>query len=141
MRTYRTWMFFAPSKFRQRAKVWKIGVSKTSGQIQIKIHLQNPSQELPAPSKAPKQDLKDIVLITHSKSRQRVKFQKIGVSTTCNHIQIKNKIPKHSQKPPLQTKSPNKELKDIDILCTLKIKMTIQNFDHGSIKDQLPYQN
>ena len=42
-----------------------MGVSKGSNHIQIKIKMQNPSQEPPAPTKAPNQDLKDLdVLFT-----------------------------------------------------------------------------
>ena len=37
-----------------------MGVSKTSDHIQIKIKMANPSQEPPAPSKAPNEDLKDM---------------------------------------------------------------------------------
>ena len=53
-------MFFVASKSRERAKFWIMGVSKTSDYIQIKIKMPNPSQEPPAPSKAPNEDLKDM---------------------------------------------------------------------------------
>merc|ERR1711954_597101 len=48
-----------PSKSRQRAKTGNMGKSKTSAHIQMKIKIPNPSQEPPASSKAPYQDLKD----------------------------------------------------------------------------------
>ena len=51
-----------------------------------------------------------------------------------DHIQIKIKMPNPSQEPPASSKAPNKDLKDIDVLCTLKIKMENQNSDHGCIK-------
>ena len=58
-------MFFAPSKYGYRAKIGIMVVSKTSDCIQIKIKMANPSQESPASSKAPNQDLKDMdVLFT-----------------------------------------------------------------------------
>ena len=76
-------MFFAPAKSRERAKIWIMGESKTSDYIQVKIKMLNPSQEPPASSKAP-----------------------------------------------------NEDLKDMDVLCTFKIKIESQNFDHGCIKDQ-----
>merc|ERR1711954_96280 len=60
IRTLRTYMSFAPSKSRQRAKIRNIGVAKTSDHIQIKIKLPNPSQEPPASSKAPNQNIKDM---------------------------------------------------------------------------------
>ena len=48
--------------FRNRKKViiWIMVVSKTSDHIHIKIKIPNPSQEPPAPSKAPNEDLKDM---------------------------------------------------------------------------------
>ena len=49
-------MFFALSKSRYRHK---IGVSRTNDHIHIKIKIANPSQEPPASSKAPNEDLKD----------------------------------------------------------------------------------
>ena len=53
-------MFFAPSDSKYLAKIWNKGISKTSDHIQIKIKMPNPSQEPPASSKAPNEDLKDI---------------------------------------------------------------------------------
>ena len=53
-------MFFAPSKSRYRAKIQFMAVSKTSNHIQIKKKMPNPSQEPPASSKAPNEDLKDM---------------------------------------------------------------------------------
>ena len=52
-------MFFAASKWRLRANIRNMGVSKTIGHIQIKIKMLNPSQETPASSKAKYQNLKD----------------------------------------------------------------------------------
>ena len=53
-------MFFAPSKSRERAKIWINGILKTSDYIQIKIKMPNPSKKPPASSKAPIQDLEDM---------------------------------------------------------------------------------
>merc|ERR1711954_589286 len=39
------------------------------------------------------------------------------------------------------SKAPNQDLKDMDVLCTFKIKIQSQNSDHGYIKDQQPYPN
>ena len=88
MMTQRTWMFFAPSKSRQRAKIWNISVSKTSDHIQIKIKMPNPSQEPPESSKAQSQDLKEI-----------------------------------------------------NVLCTLKIKINSHHSGHLYIKERQPYLN
>ena len=86
IRTWRTWMFLAPSKSNKRAKFWIIGVSKTSDHILINIKIQNPSQEPQASSKAPKQDLKNMdVLCTYKINIERVKIKNIVVTKTTGH--------------------------------------------------------
>ena len=59
----------------------------------------------------------------------------MGKLKTGEHIQIKIKIPNPSQELSASTKAPNEDLKDMDILCTFKIKLDSQNLDHGCIKD------
>ena len=61
----------------------------------------------------------------------------MSVSETRNHIQIMIKMPNPSQEPPASSKDPNEELKDMDVLCTFKIKMESQNLDHGCISDHI----
>ena len=63
------------------------------------------------------------------------------VSKTSDNIQIKIKMPNQSQESPVSSKSPNEELKDMDVLCNFKIKIESQNLEHGFFKDQLPYSN
>ena len=65
----------------------------------------------------------------------------MGISKTSEHIQIKIKMPNPSQEPPASSKAPNEYFKDMDVLCTFKIKIEGQNLDHVSIKDQCPYPN
>ena len=65
----------------------------------------------------------------------------MGIYTTSDHIQIKIKMPNPSQEPPASSKAPIEDLKDIDVLCTFKIKIERKKFEHVSIKDQWPYQN
>ena len=65
----------------------------------------------------------------------------MAVWKTSKHIQIKVDMPNPSQEPPASSKTPNEDLKDMDILCTLKIKIESQNSENGFIKDQLPYPN
>jgi len=60
----------------------------------------------------------------------------MGISKTSDHIQIKIKTPNPSQEPPVSSKTPNEDLKDMDILCTFKIKINSPNLDHGYFKDQ-----
>ena len=65
----------------------------------------------------------------------------MGVSKTSDHFQIIIKMPNSSQEPPASSKAPNQDLKDMDVLCTFKIKIESQNSEHGYIKDQWPYSN
>ena len=65
----------------------------------------------------------------------------MGVSMISDHIQIKVKMPNPSQGPPASSKAPNQDLKDMDVLCTFKIKIEGQNLEYGCIKDQWPYPN
>ena len=65
----------------------------------------------------------------------------MGVQKTSDHIQINIKTQNPSQEPPASSKAPNEDLKDMDVLCTFKIKIESQNSDHGYIKDQIPYPN
>ena len=51
----------------------------------------------------------------------------MGVSKTSDIIQIKIKVHNSSQEPPVFYKAPNEVLKDMDVLCTFKIK-TMQKF-------------
>ena len=60
----------------------------------------------------------------------------MAVSKTSDHIQIKIKMPNPSQEPPASSKASNDDLKDMDALCTFRIKVESQNSDHGCIKDQ-----
>ena len=85
-----------------------MGVSKTSHHIQIKIKILNPSQEPQASPKTPK---------------------------TIYHIQINIKRQNSSQKPPASFKAPKEDLKDMNVICTLKIKTERKILNHGYIKD------
>ena len=65
----------------------------------------------------------------------------MGVSNTSDHIQINIKILNPSQETPVSSKVQNQDSKDMDALCTFRIKLESQNLDHGCIKDQWPYPN
>jgi len=60
----------------------------------------------------------------------------MSVPKTNDHIQINIRMPNPSQKPPASSKAPNEDLKDMDVLCTFKIKIESQNWEYGCIKDQ-----
>ena len=49
------------------------------------------------------------------------------------------KMPNPSQEPPTSSKAPNEDLKDMGILCTLKITIESQKSEHWYDKDQWPY--
>ena len=58
----------------------------------------------------------------------------MGVPKTSDHIQINIRMPNPSQEPPASSKAPNQDLKDMDVLCTFKIKLESQNLEHLCIK-------
>ena len=60
---------------------------------------------------------------------------------TSDHIQINICMQNPNQEPPASSKAPNEYLKDMDVLCTFKIKMGSKNFNHGYTKDKWPYPN
>ena len=175
-------MFFASSKSRQRARISDIGVLKTSGHIQIKTKIlnpseeprtsskspykdlmdmavlctfkiklesqklehefskdqwpypnqdqdKNPSQELPASSRASNHNLKDIDILWAFNFKRESQIQNNNIAKTSNPLQVNIKIPKPCQKPPATSKVPN-------ILCTFKIKIVSQNLEPGYSKDK-----
>ena len=65
----------------------------------------------------------------------------ISVSNTSDHIQINIKMPNPSQEPPASPKAPNKDLKNMDVPCTFKIKLESPNLEHECIKDKWLYPN
>ena len=73
----------------------------------------NPSQEPPASSKAPNEDLKDMDVLCTFRIRIESQILKNGVSKTSYHIQIKMKIPKTCQKPPASSKASHLDFKCI----------------------------
>merc|ERR1711954_351397 len=106
-------------------------VPKTSDHIQINIRMPNPSQEPPASSKAPNEDLKDMDVLCTFKIKIKSKIQHMGVPKTSDHIQINIRMPTPSQEPPASSKAPDEDLKDMDVLCTFKIKIESQNSEYG----------
>ena len=113
-----------------------MGVSKTTENIQIKIRMPNTRLEPPASSKSPNGDLKEMDVLCTFKIKLESHNLIYGCTKTSDHIQIKINIPNPSQEPPASSKAPNQDLKDMDVLCTFKIKIESQNLDHGYIKDQ-----
>ena len=116
-------------------------LSRTNDHIQIKIKMLNRSQEPPAPTKDPNQDLKDMDDLCTFK----IKIE--SQNSEYRWFKDKSSYPSEDQdaKPQSGTsstpKAPNQDLKDMDVLCTFKIKIESQTLDHGYIKDQWSYLN
>ena len=59
----------------------------------------------------------------------------MGVSKTSDHIQIIIRMQNPSQEPPVPSKAPYQDLKDMDVLCTFKIKIESQNLEYMCTND------
>ena len=53
----------------------------------------------------------------------------MDVPKTNDHIQILIKMSNSSQEPPAPSKAPNQDFKDMNVLCTFKVKTENQNLD------------
>ena len=101
-----------------------MGISKTCDHIQINMKMPNPSQEPPASSKAPNEDSKATnVLYTFKFKLESQNLENENEKKTSDLIPIKIKMPNPSQEPPMSSKALNEDLKDMDVLCTFKIKI------------------
>ena len=56
-------------------------------------------------------------------NQERTEIQNKGVSKISNHIQTKIKMTNPSHQLPESPKAPNKDLEDMDVLSTFKIKI------------------
>ena len=85
-RTYRTLMFFAPSKLRQRAKFWIMGVLKPVT-ISISRSIYQPLvRNLQHPPNPQMRTLRTWMFFAPSKSRQRAAIKNMGLSKISDHI-------------------------------------------------------
>ena len=75
-------------------------------------------------------------LLCNYKTKIESQHSKHGISKTSVHMKFKIKKPNPSQEPPASYNAPNHDLKDIDVLCTFKIKMESQNLEHEFIIDK-----
>ena len=60
----------------------------------------------------------------------------MNVAKTSDHIKIKIKMSNPSQEPSVSSKAPYQDLKDMDVLCTFKIKIESQNLELEYTVDQ-----
>merc|ERR1711954_628762 len=107
------------------------GYIKDQGPYRNQDQKPNPSQEPPASSKAPNEDLKDMDVLCTFQIELGSQILNMGIRNTNDHIKIKIKMPNPSQEHPASSKASNKDLKDMDVLCTFKFKIESQNLDHG----------
>ena len=116
-------------------------VPKTSDHIQINIKMQNPSQEPPASSKAPNEDLKDMDVLCTFKIK--IESQNLEYGWTKFQWPYPNQYQGEKSQSGTSSvlQSPNQDLKDIDVIFTSQIKIECQNLEHGCTKDQWPYPN
>ena len=63
------------------------------------------------------------------------------VSKTCDYLKIKIKMPNPSQEPQLFSNATYQDLKNLDVLCTFKIKIKSQSLNHRYVRDQWLYHN
>ena len=87
----------------------------------MKIKMPNPSQETPASSQAPNDDLKDMEVLCTFKIKKESQNSDQGCIKDRWYIQTKIKMPNPSQEPQVSSKALNQDLKDMDVLCTFKI--------------------
>ena len=59
----------------------------------------------------------------------------MGAPKTSDHFQVKIKMPNPSQESPESSKAPNQDLKDLDVLGNVKIRIESLNSKYGCIKD------
>ena len=116
-----------------------MGVPKVSDHIQVKIKMLNPSQEPPAPTKAQNQGWKDMDVLCTFKIKIENKDLKYGCIKDQWPFSNQDKMTNPSHQPPAPTKAQNQDLKDMDVLCTFKIKGESQNLYHWYINDQWPF--
>ena len=103
--------------------------------------MQNPSQEPPAPTKAPNQDLKDMdVLCTF-----KIKIESQNLECGCIKNQWpspnQDQYPNSSQELPASSKFQKEDLKDMDVLCTFRIKIEHKTYDVEYIINLWPNPN
>ena len=83
----------------------------------------NQSQDPQASFKAPNEDLKDMDIFCNFKIKIKSQNSKMVVSKTSDHIKIIIEMPNPRHHPPASFKFIYEDLKDVNVLCTLMIKI------------------
>ena len=90
---------------------------------------------------SPYWDLKDMDFLCNFKIKIESQIQIICEWKNSDHIQINIRMQNPSQEPPVSSKSPNQDLKDMVVLITFKINIKSRNLVHGCIKDEWQNSN
>ena len=134
-------MYIAPSKSRKRAKIRNLGVSETRDHIQIKIKMLNPSQEPPAPNKAPNQDLKDMGVLCTFKIKTGSQSSEHGCSKDQWKYPNKDQDDKPHLGPSNFLQCPNQDSNDKFMVNHLWMPMFWFGRNLGKVSVLLPCEN
>ena len=89
--------------------------------------------------KAKNLDFRDMDVLFTQKIKIETKIWIMDVAKANDHIQNKIMIPNPSQNPPVFSRAPNQDFKDMEVLCIIKIKIESQHLELGFTKNQWPY--
>ena len=95
----------------------------------------NYSQEPPASSKAQSQEFRDMEVLVTFKIQIEKQNSEHGYSKDQCQYPYQDQDAKTQSGTSSSLQPPNEDLKDIDVLCTFKIKIENQNLNQGYIKD------
>ena len=113
-----------------------MGVPKTGDHIQIQINMPNLSQKSPVSSKGQNLDFKDMdFLCTFKINIESYNFEH-GCTKDQSPYQNQDQDTKLQSGTSSILQSSNWDLKDMDILCTFKIKIESQDLEHSCTKDK-----
>ena len=108
-----------------KSKILNECVSKSSDHIQIKIKITNSSQEPPPSYKTQNQEIKDMDVLCTLNINWESQTSGYGYMKDQGPYPSQDQDTKPIQEPPASSKAPNEDLKDMDVLCTFKIKLEI----------------
>ena len=115
IRTLRTWMFFAPSNSRYGGKI-----QNWVNQRLLTISKSISGWKTPARTssilQSPKSGLKGHGFSLGLQNQDRAEIQNMGLPKTSDHIKISIRMQNPSQDPPVSSKAPNQNFKDMDVV-------------------------
>ena len=118
------------------------GYIKDQQPYQNQVQGAKPQSETCSILQSPNWGLKGHWCHLHLQNLDTAKIWIMGMSKTRDRIKIKIKMPNSSQEPPVSSKAPNEDLKDMDVLCTSKIRIESQTFGSWMYQRPVPiYKN